>query len=555
MSFSAAQRAELLPHFTDAERALLDELLLSDPTPWRPQPGPQTEAYYSIADVVGFGGAAGGGKSDLAIGKALTQHRKIGMFRRIGTELTGLEDRVAEIIGDESRKGYNGTKKIWRNVVPGVQLEFGSVPNLGDEKGHQGRPKDLLVIDEASNFLEQQVRFLMGWVRSVVKGQRCQTLMCFNPPTDAEGRWIVEFFAPWLRKNHPNPAMPGELRWFAVIDGRDVEVANNRKFVIEKDDEKRIGRECDGERVFDFDPTQYKRTAVIQPQSRTFIPSRVTDNRYLGASYMSVLQSMPEPLRSQMLNGDFEAGMSDSEWQVIPTDWVDAAMARWKPRDKKPPMTQMGVDVARGGADSTVVSRRHEWWFDKLIKVPGKETPDGPAVAGHVVAALRNKAPVNIDVIGVGSSPYDYLHDLGLQIMGVNVSEKSNGVAKSGRLRYFNLRTELVWSFRELLDPQYNYNVELPLDPQLKADLCAFTWTPREGCIYVRSREEIVKLIGRSPDSASAIFLAAMEVPRRVDLEVKERIAQREHNPLATVENSGSHNFERKDHDPLANIS
>lgn len=539
---TAEQREGLLPFFTEEERSELDELLAADPVVWRPQPGPQTMAYYSDADVIGFGGAAGGGKSDLAIGKALTQHKRIGMFRRVGTELTGLEDRVAEIIGDESRKGYNGQKKIWRNVVPGVQLEFGSVPNLGDEKGHQGRPKDLLVLDEASNFLEQQARFLMGWVRSVIKTQRCQTLMCFNPPTEPEGRWIVEFFAPWLRKNHPNPAVPGELRYFAVIEGRDVEVVDKRPFVI-----------VEGERVYEFDRRKFKATDIIMPQSRTFIPSRVTDNRYLGASYMSVLQSMPEPLRSQMLNGDFEAGMQDSEWQVCPTEWVEAAMARWKMPDKKPPMDQMGVDVARGGGDNSIISRRHGMWFDVLLKYPGKNTPDGPSVAGLVVAAQRDDAPINIDAIGVGSSPYDFLHELRRPVYGVIVSEASTGVSKSGRLRYFNLRTQLAWEFRELLDPQYNTGIALPPDPELKADLCAYTWRPREGKIYVRSREEIVEKIGRSPDCASAVFLAAMMMPKRAALEVSNRDRQREHNPLQVI-TDGSLDRKHVDYDPMANV-
>jgi hypothetical protein len=65
--------------------------------------------------------------------------------------------------------------------------------------------------------------------------------------------------------------------------------------------------------------------------SRTFIPSRVSDNPYLmGTGYMTQLQSLPEPLRSQMLYGDFHAGVQDDPWQVIPTAWVEAAMARWK---------------------------------------------------------------------------------------------------------------------------------------------------------------------------------------------------------------------------------
>lgn len=542
MSFSLAEREALDAYLMPEMRAELDALLLSDPMIWRPLAGPQTAAYYSEADVVGFGGAAGGGKTDLAIGKALTRHRKVAIFRRVGTELTAIEDRVRELIGNE--KGYNGQKKIWRNPVPGVQLEFGSVPNIGDEKNYQGRPKDLLVIDEAANFLESQVRFLMGWVRTVVKGQQCQVLMCFNPPTDVEGRWIVEFFAPWLRGNHPRPAQPGELRWFAMVNGKEIEVEDSRQFVV-----------VEGERVYRFDRRQFKPTDIVQPQSRTFVPSRVTDNPYLGAAYMSTLQSMPEPLRSQMLNGDFEAGMEDSEWQVCPTAWVDAAMARWKPLDKKPRMDQMGVDVARGGKDNTLIARRHARWYDVPLVHPGGETPDGPAVAGLVVAALRDSAPVNIDVIGVGASPYDFLHDMQVQVMGVNVSEASGAVMRSGRVGFFNQRSQLAWQFREMLDPQYNEGVALPPDSRLKADLCAYTWTLRGGKIYVRSREEIIAKIGRSPDYGSAYFLAAMETPRRRDLEtVRSEQRKREHDPYEVL-GGGALNYQPRVHDPYAKIS
>ena len=44
-----------------AEYAALIEVELAE-RPWAPLPGPQTMAYESLADVVGFGGAAGGGK-------------------------------------------------------------------------------------------------------------------------------------------------------------------------------------------------------------------------------------------------------------------------------------------------------------------------------------------------------------------------------------------------------------------------------------------------------------------------------------------------------------
>jgi hypothetical protein len=473
---------------------------------WAPLPGPQTMAYESKADIIGYGGAAGGGKTDLACGKALTRHRKVMILRREGTQLTGIIDRFTELIGNDD--GYNSTKGIWRTTrrdgVP-LQLEFGSTPHPGDETKYQGRPHDLLVFDEASNFLESQVRFLLGWLRSVDPRQKCQALFAFNPPTSADGRWVIEFFAPWLDPKHPNPANPGDLRYFATIEGKDMEVPDARPFVL-----------ANGVPQYEFDVTEHKPDEIIRPMSRTFIPSRITDNPYLyGTGYMTTLQSLPEPLRSQMLRGDFMAGIEDSAFQVIPTAWVEAAQARWKKPDRLEPMDSLGVDVARGGRDNTIIARRHGMWFDEALVYPGAQTPDGPSVAGLVIAAMRDAAPIHIDVIGVGSSPYDFLNNANQQVLGVNVAEKSLATDQSGRLRFMNQRSELWWKMREALDPANNTGIALPPDRQLLADLCAPTWKLSGSTVQVEDRESIVKRIGRSPDWASAFCLALIDTPKR----------------------------------------
>jgi predicted ribonuclease YlaK len=181
------QARDLERYLTPAEREELNVLIAADIQQhrWRPLPGPQTMAYTSEADVIGFGGAAGGGKTDLAIGMAITQHYRTQVFRREGPQLKGIIDRLAEIMA--SRQDINGNPPVYRDNDD-RQIEFNSMPNLGDETKYQGRPKDLLVIDEAANFLEQQVRFVKGWVRTTRPGQRTRTLLTFNPPTTAEGR-------------------------------------------------------------------------------------------------------------------------------------------------------------------------------------------------------------------------------------------------------------------------------------------------------------------------------------------------------------------------------
>ena len=57
-------------------RALDAELVALDRRPWIPLPGPQAQAYESLADEVFFGGAAGPGKTQLLVGLAYTGHRK-----------------------------------------------------------------------------------------------------------------------------------------------------------------------------------------------------------------------------------------------------------------------------------------------------------------------------------------------------------------------------------------------------------------------------------------------------------------------------------------------
>lgn len=520
---NAAEVSTLLDYLTPAERAELDALIAADIAEriWAPLPGPQTLAYESKADVIGFGGAAGGGKTDLAVGKALMAHHEVMVMRREATQLQGVLSRLEELLG--TTDGYNSQSKIWRNAGPRkVKIEFGSVPNLGDETKYQGRPHDLLVFDEAANFLESQITFLLGWNRSTREGVHSQALLTFNPPTTAEGRWIIAFFAPWIDKKHPMyPTAPGELRYQITIPAengtsRYVWVDDATPCVIEN-----------GEIVYDFDPTDYAPEDIVVPRSVTFIPSRISDNPHLANSgYLRVLQAMPEPLRSQMLYGDFQAGMTDDPWQVVPTKWVELAQDRWKDRSPRGEMMAMGVDVARGGKDSTFIATRHktehnETWFSKLKGYPGTETPNGNTTAGLVIGERRDHAPVHIDVIGVGASPYDVLNDAGIDVHGVNVAEKANARDKSGRLGFFNLRSQLWWQFRELLDPQNDTGVALPPDPDLLAELCAPKWELSGMTIKVESREDIVKRVGRSPDRATAVILANIRTPKMMSLRTR----------------------------------
>jgi hypothetical protein len=58
----------------------------------------------------------------------------------------------------------------------------------------------------------------------------------------------------------------------------------------------------------------------------------------------------------------------------------------------------------------------------------------------------------------------------------VIVSEGSSASDKSGRLGFVNLRAEIMWKFREALDPATGQDIALPDDRELLADLTAPRW-------------------------------------------------------------------------------
>lgn len=456
---------------------------------WMPFPsGPQEMAYYSEADELFYGGGAGGGKTDLVLGLAGTRHKNSLILRREFPQTRSMIERSREIYNRDrvahAKDSYNESLHIWR-LSDNRQIEFGSLQYEQDKRKYQGRPHDLKAWDELPQFRESMFRFVNAWNRSSDPNQRCRIVGTGNPPLSVEEEWVVHYWGPWLNDQHPRPAKAGELRWFAVIDGKDVEVETAAPFEHKNE--------------------------VIRPRSRTFIPALVTDNPVLvKAGYESVVNATPEPLRSA-LKGNWRAARQDDVWQVIPTDWVRRAMKRWTERGKpKGPMTAAGVDVARGGGDKTVIAQRYGTWFAPLLKYPGAATPSGSATAGLVINAVPPGTITNVDVIGVGASAYDHILPHNNQTRAINFAEASEGRDRSGKLGFVNLRAEAYWRMREALDPGYGDDIALPDDPELLSDLCAPKWLLRPGGILIESKEDIIKRIGRSPDCGDAVVLALL---------------------------------------------
>lgn len=451
-----------------------------------PLPGPQTDAYLSQADVLLYGGQASGGKSYLLMGLASQEHRQSIIFRRENSQTDGLEKSGKAIIGASAN--YNGTDKEW-NWPDGRSLKLAGMQYPDDWGKHAGRERDFYGFDEAGEFLKMQVASLLGWNRGE-EGQRCRVVLASNPPRTSDGYWVTEWFAPWLDIQYHNPAKPGELRWAFLDDDGVPEWVD--------------GPDCVS-------------STGEGPLSFTFIPAALSDNPYRNTKeYRKKLNGLPEPLKSQLMRGDFAAGTVDGVDQAIPTDWVRQSQARWTAvRPVGVPMCAIGVDVAQGGTDKTVLAPRYDGWYPELTAIPGSETPSGYEVAGKVTAIRHDGAKVIVDLGGGwGGDALKHLAQNGVDAVGYMGVVPSTKRTRDGQLHFINVRTEAYWRFREALDPYTREGspIMLPPDRELLADLTAPRYITKSGprgmTIQLESKVDLVKRMKRSPDKGDAVVMA-----------------------------------------------
>ena len=472
---------------------------------WTPTAGPQTNGYLSDADLLHYGGQAGGGKSQLLLGWGANESMDGIIFRRALTQTDGLESDGKAFIGD--RASWNGYDHEW-TWKSGKTLKLGGMREPDSWMDHAGRERDFIGFDEAGEFLEMQVAALMAWLRSEA-GNRTRMILASNPPRTAEGLWIIEWWAPWLDETHPDfPMEDGALMWAVYITNPD-------------GSGKTVWVDGPGEYVIDGE--------TYNALSRTFIHASLEDNPYRNTpEYRAKLQSLPEPLRSQLLKGDYRAGLQDQANQTIPTHWVQEAQARWK--DEAPtgiPMCAIGIDPAAGGDANMVLAPRYDSWFSPLVIIPGAEIPmerQGSFAAGLVITHRRDGALPVIDMGGgYGSALYNHLYENDVTSMAYKGAESTTRRTEDKKLGFTNTRSAAYYQFREALDPDQpgGSAIKLPPSKRLLAGLCAPTFevTARGIKVEAKSKREggakgVVERLGWSPDEADAVVMSWWSGPR-----------------------------------------
>jgi hypothetical protein len=217
------------------------------------------------ADDIGFGGARGGGKTDGIVGDFLSHEDMYGRdaiamaFRRERTQLVELIERAKQVMTPLGFK-FHEQEKYFRGPKGG-RLRFAYLENDSDADAYQGHSYTRVYPEEMGTFpSETPVNKLQATLRSG-NGVPCQM------------------------KGTCNPGGPGH-QWVKSRYGLQGLV-------------RQITRQ---DFVFENPFTKKKIT-----KTRVFIPSKVTDNRYLGDDYVAnLMQVGSQSLVRAWLDGDWD---------------------------------------------------------------------------------------------------------------------------------------------------------------------------------------------------------------------------------------------------------
>lgn len=227
---------------------------------------------------------------------------------------------------------------------------------------------------------------------------------------------------------------------------------------------------------------------------------------------------------------------------VVALAYVEAAIERWRVLHpdctaerhvascSPGELTAVGVDVARSGADSTVLALRHGDAVTELRRHRHAVTTETTGFVKGVLDAYGGRAVV--DVIGIGAGVVDQLREdrrFAKSVVAFNASEGTAEKDKSGELGFVNLRAAAWWRLRELLEPDSDADIALPDDDELIGDLVAPRWKVTSGGkIQIESKDEIRKRLGRSPDVGDAVVMALWEKRRGRGLTPQQQDAMAE---------------------------
>jgi conserved hypothetical protein len=328
------------------------------PNMLEPQAGPQTMFMASSADIVIYGGAAGGGKT-YALLLEMLRHKDIKnfgavIFRKNFTQITaegGLWDSSVKLYTQVPDAEQRKSPKLhWK--FKGGKLTFAHLDREDDLQAWQGTEIAYLGFDELTHFSRHQFLYMLSRNRSTCGVKPYVRATC-NPDSDS---WVADFVSWWINQDtgYPIRERSGVVRYMCVIND-----------VIYWGDT----------------PEDLASNHGINPEeckSVTFIASKLEDNKILmksDPSYLSNLKAMTEVDMERLLYGNWK---------------IKAQAGRYFKR------TQIPIDGYYEKIPDDVIYWCRAW---DLAATDEDENGDADYTAGVLIGIRKNNRYIVADVI------------------------------------------------------------------------------------------------------------------------------------------------------------
>lgn len=344
-----------------------------------PQPGPQRAFLKCGADILIYGGQAGGGKT---VGLLLdaARWRKIPGYRALIFRRTTKQIRELGSLWDESLNIYPllggipvETRLEWTFPIGSRDssvIRFQHMEHEVDRFNFQGAQLTFVGFDQLEGFTSRQFFYMLSRNRSPGVPVRPYVRGTANPDADS---WLAEFISWWWdpETGYPIPERGGVIRYF-VRDGETIRWADTGA-ELEEQYPHLTRVEVDGQVI------------RMPPKSCTFIPATVYDNKILlreNPEYLSGLMALEAVERERLLGGNWKirggGGMIRDDWfrtYDVPPDRqagrCEQIVMSWDMafKDTKDSSWVVGQVWGRKGADKFLLDQvRQRWDFPATVE-------------------------------------------------------------------------------------------------------------------------------------------------------------------------------------------
>lgn len=395
-----------------------------------PQEGPQTVFIASAADIVIYGGAAGGGKSFGLLLDPL-RHYNIKQFGGVIFRRTSVQVRNEGGLWDESMQLYPLFQARPREAVlewkfpSGMSMSFANLEHEKDVLNYQGAQIPWIGFDELTHFSENQFFYMLSRNRST-SGVKPRIRATCNPDPDS---WVKTFIRWWLDDDgrFPIPERSGVLRWFIRINDQ----------IVWADTPEEIHE-------------RYGRGPEIQPKSATFIAAKLEDNKILMSkdpAYMGNLLALNRVDRARLKDGDWNAratagSLFQREWfpvvDAVPSGWIKA-IRFWDRAATKPNETNKDPDWTRG-------LKLYKYPNGQFCVVDLKGTRDTPHKVEDLIKNTASHDTVSVKIASQqdpGSAGVSEAHNFVSMLAGYEVSTAPSSKDKVTRAKPVSAQCEV----------------------------------------------------------------------------------------------------------------